>query len=74
MTLLHFSLKLLEILYITWRYCEVIPEAHGHWRAVNLKEGMSNLFLFPILRECASTIFLNLLQISDWASPLTYVK
>ena len=43
--------------------------AHG-----SRPEGMSNLFLFPILRECASTIFLNLLQIRDWASLLTCVK
>ena len=48
--------------------------AHGRWPAVNLKEGMSNLFLFPILQECASTIFLNLLQIRGWRSPLTCVK
>ena len=48
--------------------------AHGRWPAVNLKEGMPNFFLFPILRECASTIFLNLLQIRGWAIPLTCVK
>ena len=35
---------------------------------------MSNLFLFPILRECPSTIFLILLQIRGLASPLTCVK
>ena len=30
-TLLHLSLKLLEILYITWRFCKVIPEADRSW-------------------------------------------
>ena len=48
--------------------------AHGHWPAVNLKEGMSNLFLFPIFRECASPLFLNLLQRRGGASLLTYFK
>ena len=48
--------------------------AHGRWPTVNLNEGVSNLFLFPILRECASTISLSLLQIRGWASPLTCVK
>ena len=70
MTLLHFSFKLLEILLYCQKICKVIPKGG----AVNLKEGMSNLFLFPILQECASTIFLNLFQIRGWASPLTCVK
>ena len=29
--LLYFSLKLLEILYITYRFCKVIPEADCSW-------------------------------------------
>ena len=64
MTLLHFSLKLLEILLYYLKILHSHPEADCSWPlgpAVTLKEGM-NLFLFPILRECASTIFFNLLQ------------
>ena len=50
MTLLHFSLKLFEIL----RYLKIL-QSHSRGGllmplgpAVNLKEGMCNLFLFPM--------------------------
>ena len=62
MTLLHFSLQLLEI---TSYYLKILQ---SHCRGVLLmaadrqegrKEGMSNLFLVPIFRECAFDHFLT---------------
>ena len=41
--LLHFSLKLVEILFITQRFCKVIPEADCSWPLTGSQVSFSDI-------------------------------